>query len=530
MMVVKGKQKFAALIVCVLVLSALFSACGTAPPTEEPVEQSSVPSSAPESSQNAQSSESPVGTGNTESSQSAPAPASAGSEAPASSSAPAEGEKSLPSKMRYLCDQGFDYAEEFQNGYAFALRGLDCGYVDQSGVFQVCYQISQEIWDNWFHEVVMDEVFFTVADPSTGDVGSYFPMSEEGLYPFYQEGSGWGYRNILTGETIVEPQFDFPAPFSEGRAVAAHTVTEVYEGGGSAHSEYKVLDTSGRELFRPREAFQGRYCNGLLQANMGEEETCHLVDRDGNIVMDLGFPGYFNVTQGEPYGYEYGFGGSCNNEGAWDPEHILTWLADENNNVTESFYINSSGQRTLTTPAGAVNVGDFRGGVCGYLSENGKWGLWNYKGELLTSALYEDFGYFGYNGDPAVLAEEDYSWATEDGVSYCILDNKGQKVGTEIYEGIGGYSDGLMAVCKAGKWGYLVPDEGMVIDFAFDASGRFSEGISWVEKDGEHYYINKKGEQLEGASTEVYYTCEEGAFLTFNDGKYNFAVIDTDNR
>ena len=42
-------------------------------------------------------------------------------------------------------------------------------------------------------------------------------------------------------------------------------------------------------------------------------------------------------------------------------------------------------------------------------------------------------------------------------------------------------------------------------DFAFDASGRFSEGISWVEKDGEHYYINKKGEQLEGASTEVYY-------------------------
>ena len=108
--------------------------------------------------------------------------------------------------MRYLCSQGFDYAEEFQNGYAFAVRGLDCGYVDQSGSFQVCYQIPQSLWNSWFHEVVGDEVYFTVADPSTGDVGSYFPMSEEGLYPFYQDGKGWGYRNILTGETIVEPQ------------------------------------------------------------------------------------------------------------------------------------------------------------------------------------------------------------------------------------------------------------------------------------------------------------------------------------
>lgn len=520
-------KKAISLLLALLTLS--FCACGQTP---TPAETSSSPAS------QSQPEETPTALAE---------PSSEGS-SPAES--PAQSKNEYPTTMTYLCPEGFDYAEEFENGYAFAIRGLDCGYVDKAGNFTVSYRIDQEIWDEWFVNGGL-----VTYELSSGHAAARFPMSEEGLYPFLEiDGSTdnqpykgyWGYKNIHTGEVVIEPQYCTPTPFVDGRAVVALKaeiippeptssgpspdgwVANASQGINATH-RYHVIDTSGKVVFEAKGVQQGRYYNGLL--HVGIKENSHgMVDRDGNVVLDLG---EYDGLGGAPDLYYFSatvFGGGCRNDAAYDPEHILSWTLSG-----EIFYVNTKGERTAAPPAEAANAAAFRGGICGYQNADGKWGLWDVNGKVLTPPIFTNFGIFGYNGDPTVLAEEDYSWGTEDGTpdmfgqmqytSCYVINNKGQRVGDASYERLGVYSEGLMAAKKDGKWGYITPEDGsVVIDYIYDYVGAFTGGVSSVQKDGEGYFINKKGERLEGAETQVNYTCEKGTYLTFQDGKFNFAV------
>ncbi len=59
--------------------------------------------------------------------------------------------------------------------------------------------------------------------------------------------------------------------------------------------------------------------------------------------------------------------------------------------------------------------------------------------------------------------------------------------------GPGFFSEGLAAVCKNGKWGYIDSLGRLLIPCQYDEASGFSEGLAKVKKDGKYGAINKTG-------------------------------------
>ena len=436
--------------------------------------------------------------------------------------------------LHYLCSEGFDYAEEFYNGYAFAMRGLDCGYVDRDGNFTVGYQINEELRYKWFGDEFFNGSVISATGLAEGRAGNCFGVSEEGLYPYCEMDGGsyyeslWGYKDIHTGEIVIPAQYETPAPFREGRAVVRPREQE----DGQSKTSY-VIDTNGEVVFSTGKIYQGYFSGGMLRTGLVEgdplKDNC-VVDRNGNILISLA-PGngslwaYTNLyltVENDNYA------GDCRNDAPYDPEHIYTWTENEQGEK-DAFYINSRGERTLDAPADVFSTSIFRGGFAVIITyENGefKYGLINGSGEVVAPAIYDGIGSFGYNGDPAVLDKNDYSYVKE-GENYYIINTDIEKVDEEAYEALSYYQDGLMAAQKNGKWGYVKPGESVAIDFVYDSASDFANGIASVEKDGEFFYIDQSGTRLTGAYTEYYHACKEDAWLAFHSDEehpFNFAV------
>ena len=83
------------------------------------------------------------------------------------------------------------------------------------------------------------------------------------------------------------------------------------------------------------------------------------------------------------------------------------------------------------------------------------------------------------------------------------------------WEGARDFSEGLAAVKKDGKWGYINTDGEMVIDPIYDSANSFSEGLAAVQSKGRWGYINTKGE------TVIAFTMD--STFAFSDGMAVFA-------
>jgi len=62
--------------------------------------------------------------------------------------------------------------------------------------------------------------------------------------------------------------------------------------------------------------------------------------------------------------------------------------------------------------------------------------------------------------------------------------------GRYVTEALGGFSNGVAAVKKNEKWGYINTDGDVVIPFEYDSALTFSEGLAAVEKNGKWGYID----------------------------------------
>ena len=80
--------------------------------------------------------------------------------------------------------------------------------------------------------------------------------------------------------------------------------------------------------------------------------------------------------------------------------------------------------------------------------------------------------------------------------------------------------DGLIALKKDGKWGYLNTKGDEVIPIEYDNAGIFQHGLSVVVKEDEHFLLNAKGQQvIEGPSEFLKVDVETGLIWFVEDGK-----------
>lgn len=130
--------------------------------------------------------------------------------------------------------------------------------------------------------------------------------------------------------------------------------------------------------------------------------------------------------------------------------------------------------------------------------------------------------------------EEDYGIVSDgillQGNRYRFIDS-----GIELpcrYEESRAFSEGLAAVCKNGKWGYIDTTGTLVIDPQYQQANPFSEGYALVKNmQGETTVIDRTGEvqcpweRIVQASNTVrggVYVCSDGS----NDGKYGLRRVD----
>lgn len=120
--------------------------------------------------------------------------------------------------------------------------------------------------------------------------------------------------------------------------------------------------------------------------------------------------------------------------------------------------------------------------------------------------------------------------AEEEGLSYeVIIDPQ--------YEDAFSFSEGLAAVKKDGKWGYIDMEDSTVIPFQFDYAFSFSKGLAVAVKDGRAFCIDRYGKEVPGSDTisqESYFPAGLESSLTMTpdeiitvieNGKYGFARI-----
>ncbi|ADQ41578.1 KWG repeat protein [Caldicellulosiruptor acetigenus I77R1B] len=78
-------------------------------------------------------------------------------------------------------------------------------------------------------------------------------------------------------------------------------------------------------------------------------------------------------------------------------------------------------------------------------------------------------------------------------VNTVILDNNKYLLIKPQFDEVDNFSEGLAAVCKKDKWGFIDKNGKLVIDFKFDEVGRFSEGLAAVCVNNKWGFINRTG-------------------------------------
>lgn len=390
--------------------------------------------------------------------------APAGQPAPTpGTTAPAAG-SGVADRMLPLTREFFTYAEDFCNGYAFAVRGQDCGYVDAAGHFAVYYQRDTGARTA---AVALDDAALAAADHRQMTVG------EEGLFPCYDAAAGlWGYADIHTGAMVIPARFDDALPFGGGLA-AAHL---------PGAEQYQVLDPAGTLQFFIDAPVECAFTNNSLLAARGGE-LC-LLDWTGFVTFSLPaggwqtVPGVHTLARAEEAAVLRG-----------DPEHIGVQTADG------TFYLNIAIQEIARIPAGARRGSVWqKNAAAAFYERDGLWGLFDEEGAL-TPPLYREFY-------PLTGAA---TFVSEDGEAWYPIDAAGNRLSPSSYRDGGSMGEeGLLPACGAGgQWGYLTGTGALGIGFTFAAARPFGGGVAAVRlADAEGWqYIDPRGRALDCALT-----------------------------
>ena len=122
------------------------------------------------------------------------------------------------------------------------------------------------------------------------------------------------------------------------------------------------------------------------------------------------------------------------------------------------------------------------------MRNNGKYGYIDKNGEIVIAFQYDDVRPFE-NGVAAVKTGKSYYAGWE------YIDKNGNKVTRvgEQYAAMQDFSEGLAAVKRAGKWGYIDSTGNLVIDIKYKDAGKFSEGLAVIKVDYKCGFIDRNG-------------------------------------
>lgn len=187
----------------------------------------------------------------------------------------------------------------------------------------------------------------------------------------------------------------------------------------------------------------------------------------------------------------------------------------------------------------------------GYLDKNGKvaiepdfddaYDFWG--GIAKVQVKKNDVTYYGIidgKGNYLIDLQKKYIFNAGEGLvgfqntngKYGLWDKKGNEVLPATYDDMWGFSCGLSMVKKNGKYGYINTKGEVEISLSYQSASPFYDDIAWAYKNDRWEAINKKGESLfKLKDNETYLTCfHNGLALVLNTDNYEFRYVNKEGK
>jgi len=302
--------------------------------------------------------------------------------------------------------------------------------------------------------------------------GRYKP-DNGGLYPINVNGK-YGFMD-RSGKTVITPQFDLAAGFSEGLAAVR------------VGPKWGYINTKGVVAITPQ--FDGAHPFRYGRATVFLGGRCGFIDKDGKYISS---PTFLIAAE---------FFGDVASAQTADRVWVL---------------VDRSGKLTLLDKVDSLGYA-FAGGLMPAAS-GGKWGFIDATGKWIIDPQFEragDFadgrapvvvggrmGYIDSKGKFVVNPQYDPDWDSEfydgyarfaSGGKYGFIDTKGRVVVEAKFLDAGNFSDGLSPVKTADGWGFIDRVGKMVISPEFDSAEVFQNGLARVTVLGKEAYVTTTG-------------------------------------
>lgn len=370
----------------------------------------------------------------------------------------------------------YDAVGYYLNGIVWVKKGDKYGYFDLKGkkVTDLIYESFGQFF-NQYAVVKKGEKWGLIDNTGTEVVACQFDdvntTANEGFLGI-KKGGKWGYWDIKAGKMLVAPKYTKVYPFQQGFAV-------VNKGAYTT-----LINTQGKEI-----------CPAVYD--------------------DSGFPkgGKIRVAKNEKWGYLDLATGT----------EITTPIYDESWDF--------SSERAM-------------------VKQDGKYGFVDGSGHEIIPTRYDDAVHFHPNGDwTAVKKGDRWIFVDKNGIEQTQLGDfssatrfaEGRAIvdGNRIIDKNGNtllllemqaddcwsFSEGLAAVKKGSKWGFINYKGELVIPYRYSRIGYFSEGYALAEYEDDYGYIDKKGNWVVAPQFDEAYDFHQGAAtVKYRDWRYRLEI------
>ncbi len=294
------------------------------------------------------------------------------------------------------------------------------------------------------------------------------------LFPVPQ-GMMWGFIDE-TGQMFLPPMFEYADFFSQGLAAVL------------TDRGFGYIDMTGRFKVEPGFDHASGFSDGL--GRVLSDSGYGYVDLEGRLVVEPHYDQALRFSSGMA---------AVEKDGRWG-------FIDRAGNLSVSLRFRDA--RSPSEGLAAVR----QGGSWGFIDAKTNWELlpqyeWvqSFRGGLACVAerLGDDLRYGFINKDGRFKVPAEYEAATgsfSEGLAAVKKDGKWGYVDQTgavrvrfTYDAAADFSEGLAAVCIGELWGYITKTGAMAIEPSFDQTDPFTDGLARVVVEGEVRYIDKSG-------------------------------------
>jgi len=262
----------------------------------------------------------------------------------------------------------------------------------------------------------------------------------------------WGFIN-KSGEMVIEPQFARANSFSKGLAAVC------YGSFVSGDQKCGFIDESGRLVIPAQFNDAISFSDGLALVKLGNK--CGYIDKTGIMVIETSNEFMYNGPFSEG-------------------------LAKIRVGYRKNGYIDKKGN--IVIPPVFADAGRFSEGLALVMGENNKYGYIDKGGKMTITPQF----------DYAAPFSGGFAWVQlRVGDGYGCIDRTGRIVIRPQFNNYRWrFSDGLSAVQKGNKWGFIDKSGGLIIGLQFAETMDFIGGIAAVRVGKRWGFIDKKGNMV----------------------------------